>query len=128
MRVQLTDLENRTGRPVDYQSNLFGWLVRHAVDLTNKRLAGRDGSTPWQRLRGRPYRGQLLRFGAAVMHRLSGDPTGGVLMNRWSAGTWVGKSPLTDEHLVALPTGQVVRGRDYVVGRTVASCCGLGRV
>ena len=77
VRVQLTDLEQRTGKSVDYRGNLFGWLVRHAVDLANKRLVGRDGTTAWQRMRGRPYRGQLLRFGAPVMHRLAGDPIGG---------------------------------------------------
>ena len=110
-RVQLTDLEQRMGQPVDYRGNLFGWVVRHAVDLSNKRLAGKDGLTPWERMRGRPYRGQLLRFGAPVLHRLTGNPVGGVLLNRWSPGTWVGKTTTSDEHLIALPTGLVVRSR-----------------
>ena len=111
VRLQLADLEERIDDTLDVHGNLFGWLVKHATDLGNKRLASKDGATPWERLRGRPYRGQLLRFGAPVMHRLVGKPVGGVLMNRWSPGSWVGKSPLTDEHLVALPTGQVIRCR-----------------
>ena len=83
VRVQLTDLEERTQAPLDHKGNLFGWLVRHATDLANKRQVGRDGLTPWERMRGRPYRGQLLRFGTPVMHRLAGDPIGGMLLNRW---------------------------------------------
>ena len=91
VRLQLTDFEERTGEKVDVHGNLFGWLVKHATDLGNKRLASKDGTTAWERLRGRPYRGQLLRFGTPVMHRLVGRPVGGVLMNRWSQGSWVGK-------------------------------------
>ena len=45
------------------------------------------------------------------MHRLCGEPAGGVLLNRWSTGVWVGKTPTSDEHMVALPTGQVIRAR-----------------
>ena len=93
VRVQLTDLEMRTGEPVDHLGNLFGWVVRHATDLSNKRMVSKDGTTPWSRMRGRPYRGQLLRFGVPVMHRLCGEPAGGVLLNRWSTGVWVGKTP-----------------------------------
>ena len=111
VRVQLTDFEARTGESVDHLSNLFGWIVRHATDLSNKRMAARDGTTPWEKMRGRPYRGQLLRFGVPVMHRLAGETVGGVLLNRWSTGVWVGKTTTSDEHMIALPTGQVIRAR-----------------
>ena len=110
-RVQVLDLENRTGQPVDPTGHLFGWLVKHACDLTNTRMAGRDGQTPWERLRGRPYRGQLLRFGTPVLHRLSGPTIGGVLMTRWAPGHWLGKTSSSDEHLVVLPNGHVIRAR-----------------
>ena len=109
--MQKSDLENRTGAPVDPGSNVFAWMVRHAVDLSNKRMAGADGLTPWQRMHGRPYRGQLLRFGVPVLHRHSGDTIGGVLMDRWSPGHWLGKTANSDEHIVALPNGNVIRVR-----------------
>ena len=82
VRVQITDLERRTNQAVDHNSNLFGWLVRHATDLANKRMGSKGELTPWEKMRGRPYRGQLLRFGVPVMHRLAGETIGGVLLNR----------------------------------------------
>ena len=58
-----------------------------------------------------PTEGNSYALEAPVMHRLAGDTIGGVLLNRWSVGTWLGKTPMSDEHMVALPTGQVVRAR-----------------
>ena len=95
-RVLKADFEKVTSSEVDTNGHLFGWMIRHAVDLLNKRNPGGDGATPWQRLRGRAYRGQLLRFGVPVLHRLAGEAKGGVLMNRWAPGHWVGKTSTSD--------------------------------
>ena len=91
------DFEKRSGVGVSAHSSLFTWMVRHGVDLFNKRQPGFDGRTPFERLRGRPYQGELLPFGAPVLHRLSGLPVGGVLVDRWNPGSWLGKTSDSDE-------------------------------
>ena len=110
VRVLKSDLEKRVCRGLDAGHPLMEWILRHAVDLLNKRQVGRDQRTPHERLRGRTYRGELTRFGSQVMHRLNGKVVGGALVDRWIPGHWVGKTA-SEEHLVMLRTGEVVRAR-----------------
>ena len=110
-RALKLDFEKRSGVALRTTSALFTWLVRHAVDVHNKLQPGLDGLTPFQRLRGRPFRGELLPFGVPVLHRLSGKMQGGVLTDRWLSGAWLGKTADSDEHLVALGNGNVIRAR-----------------
>ena len=51
---------------------------------------------------GGPYRGKLLDFGESVLAEL-GKGSGNrapKLADRWNSAVWLGKSDLTDEHLV----------------------------
>ena len=58
---------------------------------------------------GGPYRGKFVEFGETVLAHLpevgkgSGNPT--KLADRWKSGVWLGKSDLTDEHLVRTDDG-----------------------
>ena len=111
VRIGKRDLELRLDSPIDPTGSLFEWIVRHATDLLNKRGIGADGQSAYQRLRGRPYKGELMRFGNRMMHRLSGKVQGGALVDRWNPGFWIGKHHETDEHLVATDVGTVLRAR-----------------
>ena len=71
------DLEQRVGSRVPVESAVFSWLVRHASDVYNKRQVGKDKKTPFQRVRGRVYAGELLQFAARVLFRISGPVRGG---------------------------------------------------
>ena len=59
---------------------------------------------------GGPYRGKLMEFGETVLAHLpevgkgSGNPAP-KLADRWKSGVWLGKSDLTDEHLVRTDDG-----------------------
>ena len=61
---------------------------------------------------GGPYRGKLVEFGETVLAHLpevgkrSGNPAP-KLADRWKSGVWLGKSDLTDEHLVRTDDGVV---------------------
>ena len=105
------DLEKRLEATLDPEHNIFSWILRHATDLLNKYAVGVDGKTAWQRLRGTPYRGEMLSFGARVLHRMSGKMQGGLLVDRWTLGHWIGKNSLSDEHLVLTDAGTVIRAR-----------------
>ena len=69
-------------------------------------------SLPFYRAMGGPYRGKLVEFGETVLAHLpevgkgSGSPAP-KLADRWKSGVWLGKSDLTDEHLVRTDDGVV---------------------
>ena len=83
---------------------LMRWIVRHAAWLI-PRFRGSEIQSPFYRVIGGPYRGKLVEFGATVLAHLpevrkgSGNPAP-KLADRWKSGVWLGKSDLTDEHLV----------------------------
>ena len=66
--------------------------------------------SPFYRAMGDPYRGMLLEFGeSALAHLLevgkgSGNPAP-KLADRWKSAVWLGKSDLTDKHLVRTDEG-----------------------
>ena len=68
--------------------------------------------SPFYRATGGPYRGKLVEFGETVLAHLpevgkgSGNPAP-KLADRWESGVWLGKSDLTDEHLVRTDDGVV---------------------
>ena len=99
-RVLKSDLEKRMDCALDPNGTVFEWLIRHVVDILNKRQPGKDGRTPWERLRGRPYTGEWFIFGCSFLHRMSGKPIGGVLVERWNSGHWLGCSNIREHQVV----------------------------
>ena len=87
------------------------WIVRHAAWLI-PRFRGSEVQYPFYRAMGGPYRGKLMEFGETVLAHLpevgkgSGNPAP-KLADRWKFGVWLGKSDLTDEHLVRTDDGVV---------------------
>ena len=85
-------------------------VVRHAAWLI-PRFRG-DVHSPFYRAMGGPYRGKLVEFGETVLAHLpevgkgSGNPAP-KLADRLKSGVWLGKSDLTDEHLVRTDDGVV---------------------
>ena len=65
-----------------------------------------DGKTPHERLRGRPYQGQVAEFADVVLFR---DPRKAADMpkldDRLNLGSWLGKSLASDEHYVGISAG-----------------------
>ena len=45
------------------------------------------------------------------MSRVPGKPRGGLAQPRWLKGVWLGKRWNSDEHIVSIPGGRVVRAR-----------------
>ena len=75
------------------------WLVRHVAWLITRYNTGRDGCSPFRRIFGKPYNGSICKFGEQVHYKLSGHPSSRV-EPRWELGAWVGKTELTDKHLL----------------------------
>ena len=110
VRTMLAALQDRTQYRPTTDSALMKWIVRHAAWLI-PRFMGNDVQSPLHRAMGGPYRGKLLEFGESVLAHLpevgkgSGNPA--KLADRWKSAVWLGKSDLTDEHLVRTDEGVV---------------------
>ena len=53
---------------------------------------------------GKAYTSQMLPFGERVIYKYTSVPTGN-LDQRWDHGIWIGKAPMTDEHIVLAENG-----------------------
>ena len=53
--------------PIDHP--VLAWLLQHTCLLLNVSVRGTDGLTAWARVRGRPFRQQLLGFGEADLYK-----------------------------------------------------------
>ena len=49
---------------IQVQHPFFSYLVLHAVDSWNKYQILADGETPWQKWKGRVYKGEMTEFGS----------------------------------------------------------------
>ena len=110
-RTLRLQLQARIQQDVSVHSPIFSWLLEHASNLLTWYGRGRDGKTPYERLKGKPLSGEMLEFGVQVMHRVVGKVQGGVMAARWTSGTWLGRLFAFGEHLVATADGRTYRTR-----------------
>ena len=54
----------------------------------------------------------MVPFGSMVYVKLPGKLQGGLMRERWIPGLWLCKNWGSDEHVVSLANGKVVRARD----------------
>ena len=112
VRTYKIDLQDRTGLKLAIDHPVMEWMVEHAADVLCKGSTGIDGRTPYKRLKGRSYQGELLPFACPVLFRCVGKVKGCVLADRWYPGLWLGKRFASDEHLVGfMGDGRVYRCR-----------------
>ena len=104
-------LEDRLDSKIPVDSPIFSWLVEHAADLYTKLKRGEDGMTPYQRLKGKPYHGEVYDFASLVHHHVPGKTQGGLMTRRYVDGVWLGTRFESGEHLVAMSDGRVVKAR-----------------
>ena len=111
VRTHKLDLEAKAGQPIPITHDIIPWMVENVADLINKQLVGRDGKTAFERLKGNRYKGEFLEFGSCIFHRVPEKPQGGLMTQRWMPGVWLGKRFTTDEHVIGMDNGKVVRTR-----------------
>ena len=107
---QARTLRSRTeevyGIRVDTYHKLVPWLVRHAGWLITHFQVKSDGKTPFERLRRRPYHGEVVEFAETVHYKEPPrEPNSNKFDDRWFVGIWLGKSLASDEHYVGTPRG-----------------------
>ena len=111
VRTIFAALQDRTQYIPTTDNALMKWIVRHAAWLI-PRLRRNDVQSPLYRAMGGSCRGTLLECGESVLAHLpkvekgAGNPAP-KLADRWQSAVWLGKSDLTDEHLVRTDGGVV---------------------
>ena len=106
IRVLKDALETRLVTRVPSNHNILAWLVEFAGVLVNRYEVGRDGKTPYERLRGKPSRLLGLEFGEKVNFRRT--PIGARLAKLdtlWSDGVFLGYRSVSGEIVVGTPDG-----------------------
>ena len=95
---------------VTTHSPMLPWAIRHAAWVLTRYNLGRDTRmTPYEKIRGQKYRKQNLPLGEQVLARRPGANVN-QLLQPWVAGLWLGRDPLSDEHLIGTAAG-VMRSR-----------------
>ena len=93
IRTLRSRFEENFKESVGLDHKMFPFLVRHCAWLITHCQVKSDGKTPYERLRGRPYQGQVAEFAEVVHVR---DPKKAADMpkldDRWNLGVWLGKS------------------------------------
>ena len=97
-------LENLLQEKQPSEGILIAWLIRHAAWCLTRFQVKNDGRTAFVRVFGKAYTSQVLLFGERVMYQYTSVPTGN-LDQRWGHGIWVGKAPMTDEHIILTENG-----------------------
>lgn len=82
----------------------YPWLVRHSAWQLTRFLVKADGKTPYERLKGREYKGEVVEPFETVHYKLAQDAKG-KLDAQSAIGIWVGKSLQSDEHYVGTADG-----------------------
>ena len=110
-RTLKLSLERKLGKLIPSKHPIMTWMVEHVADLLNKFVVGKDGRTAYERVRGKKYHGEMVEFGRRVFHMSPGKHQGGSMKERWTEGTFVGKRLSSDEYVLVLDDGTVVKAR-----------------
>ena len=98
-RAMWLSLGNLPREKLSNDSILTAWLIRHAAWCLTRFQVKNDGRTVFLNVSGKAYTSQLP-FGERVMYKYTGN-----LDQRWGHGIWVGKAPMTDEHIILTENG-----------------------
>ena len=85
------------------------WAVLHSAWLLNRfQPKARTGVTPYRTIQQHDYRGCIFGFADPVMVRRSEALDQPKLADRWLSGVWLGKTTMSDAHVVGCPEQLVV--------------------
>ena len=97
-RTMLYGLQLRIARKIPPTHPIIAWMVTHAAAVLRWRNKGRDGRTPYERTRGRPFTTRLVEFGEFVKFKVrnNGEPSN--LEARWKHGVFIGMCMQTGQY------------------------------
>ena len=108
-RVLKYALERRLQEPITHDHPLLPWLIEHAGTVITVSRVGPDGKTPFERLKGKKFKGDMVEFGEAVLYRdITEQRAGRDLEPRWYPGIWLGFDLHTHQKIIGTE-GKVIK-------------------
>ena len=101
IRTMRSALEEKWGVSIGIDHAVWSWLVEYAGWLITRCEVGKDGRTPYERMKGKKGRIQGMEFGEGVWwkRRREGGPLG-KLTSMWENGVFLGVKGTTGEIIV----------------------------
>ena len=100
VRTLKLDLEARVSETLKIIHKVIQWLIEHAVVLVNKVHVGQDGETSFERVKGKRFNGDIIRFANPLMMRIAGKIHSGVMSKMWFEGLYMRMRFHTNETVV----------------------------
>ena len=111
VRTLRHSVEELHGTTVGPSHPSLPWMVRHASSLYNRGQRDANGRTPYELIKGKPYRRQLPAFAEKIFYLPSGKRVSR-LVDRWLEGIFLGIVDRSDEIFVGTSVG-VFRARSF---------------
>ena len=92
--------------PIDHA--IVPWMVKHCSFALNRFLIGSDGKSAYERIRGRPFKSDVLEFGETVYYKKPKTTIGPGLNkwdSRWGVGVLLGVRTVSGEQFVGTRDG-----------------------
>ena len=112
LRTNILALEARLRHRIPPDHPIVTLLVPHVTFLMRTQIRGVDGTTAYQRLRGRPYATRLVEFGEVYRYKLKQKDVieGGSMAARWSTGLFLGMNS-SDNMCMIFDEGKLEKAR-----------------
>ena len=90
IRIMRLALQSQVGVNFSCLHPVTAWLVNHAADVINKFKVGYDGKTSYERVKGKPFKREVVEFGEKVFFRSGKLDKQRKMEPRWSEGIYLG--------------------------------------
>jgi len=98
--------ERKSQGQIGEMNNVFAWLIRHAAYTLNVAQVGHDGKTPYERLKGRPFKKELVPFGECIWY-LKPNTDDKTMNEMWGDGICLGIYESSNEVIVGTKEGVI---------------------
>ena len=113
LRVMLIALEARLKKKIDLRHPIVAWMTTHVGYILTHYEVGKDGRTPYERLKGKHTGIELCEFGETVHYMPLKERHNAVASAeaRYKKGIWLGVDERTSERMIATTEGNIVGSR-----------------
>ena len=110
LRTLKSALEARIKARIPVDHAVMRWLVEHVSTILNRYSVNEDGKTPCFAFHGKRAADKLVEFGEKVFYYVPRKARA-KLDHRWRLGTFVGLSTNSNEALIGIANGNIVKSR-----------------
>ena len=105
VRVLKEQVEQKAKVKLNFENNIYHWMVRWAATMCSKYMVGKDGKTLFKRRRGKKCNVVVVPFGERVLQIREGKDRWTKFETEDEEGIWWGHNRGTNEALIGTPHG-----------------------